>query len=135
MDEKKSATRRVGEKLLMPIVAAGTSAAAGYVVKKGPGFVEEKVLPRVREAVQGAGGVAEKLPDQARSAVSGGGELAEQLTQKARDVTGLGDGDSGDNGDSGDSGAGARLSPKKLSERTEERARHRAKRRKATKSK
>jgi hypothetical protein len=130
MEGSTSVKRRVGEKLLLPIVAAGTSAAAGYVAKKGPGFVEEKVWPLVREAVQNAGGVAEKLPkklpDSARSAASSGGELAEDLTQKARDLTGFGD-------DEGDTST--HLSPDKLSERAEERARHRAKRRKATKSK
>jgi hypothetical protein len=127
MDESKSVKRSVGEKLLMPIVAAGASAAAGYVAKKGPGFVEEQVWPRAREAVQGAGGVAEKLPDQARSAMSTGGELAEDLTQKARGLTGVGDDEDG--------GTSAELSPEELTERTEERARRRAKRRKATKSK
>jgi hypothetical protein len=126
--ESTTVKRRVGEKLLMPIVAAGTSAAVGYVVKKAPGFVEETVWPRVREAAQGAGGVSEKLPEQARSVVSGGGELAEQLAERARDVTGVGDHDS-------DSAAGPGLSQDELSRRSEERARRRAKRRKATNSK
>ena len=85
----------------MPIVAAGTSAAVGYVVKKAPDFVEETLLPRMRDAAQGAGGVAEKLPDRARSVVSGGGELAEQLAGQVRDATGNGDGD----GDARQSGA------------------------------
>ena len=120
-----SKKRRVAEKLLMPLVAAGTSAVASYVVKKGPGLLEKSVLPRLKDAAQGAGGVADKLPDKARSAVSSGGELAEQLTERARDVTGLG-GDS--DGTSG--GSGKALSPDDLSQRSEERARHRAKRRK-----
>jgi hypothetical protein len=125
--KSRSAKRRVIEKLLMPLVAAGTSAAAGYVVKKGPGFVEDTLLPRLRDAAQGAGGAAEKLPDKARSAVSGGGELAEQLTEKAREVTGLGDGSDSSGKSSG------RLSQEELSRRSEKRARGRAKRRKATK--
>jgi hypothetical protein len=120
-----SAKRRIADKLLMPIVAAGTSAAASYVVKKGPSFVGQTVLPRLREVAEGAGGVAEKLPDKARTAVSSGGELAEQLTERARDVTGLG----GDGGGTS-AGNGKALSPDELSERSEERARHRAKRRK-----
>jgi glutamate dehydrogenase/leucine dehydrogenase len=113
MAENTSVKRRVGEKLLMPIVAAGTSAAVGYVAKRAPGFVEDKVWPRLQEAVQGAGGVAEKLP--------------EQLTQRARDVTGIG-------GDDGETAASSGLSQDELSRRSEERASHRAKRRKATKS-
>jgi hypothetical protein len=120
-----SMKRRVTEKLLMPVVAAGTSVAASYVVKKGPDFVENKLLPRLKDAAQSAGGVADKLPDKARSAVSSGGELAEQLTERARDVTGLGGGSDGASG-----GSARSLSPDELSERSEERARHRAKRRK-----
>ena len=123
-----STKRRVAEKLLMPLVAAGTSAAAGYVVKKGPAFVEDTLLPRVRETARGAGSATGKLPERARSAVSSGGELAEQLTERARDVTGLGGGSSG--GD--ESTSSLRLSPEELTQRTERRARHRAKRRKAT---
>jgi hypothetical protein len=122
-----SAKRRIADKLLMPLVAAGTSAAASYVVKKGPSFVEKTLVPRLRDVAEGAGGVAEKLPDKARTAVSSGGELAEQLTERARDVTGLG----GDSGGGTSAGNGQALSPDELSQRSEERARHRAKRRKA----
>jgi hypothetical protein len=126
MEGSTSTKRRIAQKLLMPLVAAGTSAAASYLMKKGPGFVEDTLLPRAREAAKGAGGLAEQLPEKARSAVSGSGELAEQLTQHARDVTGLGDGSEA-------SGDGTRLSPEDLSRRSEERARHRAqRRRKAT---
>jgi hypothetical protein len=131
MEGSMSTKRRVGEKLLMPLVAAGTSAAASYLVKKGPAFVEDTLWPRLRDAAQGAaqgaGGVAEKLPDKvtdtARSAVSGGGDLAGQLTERARDLTGL---------ESGGDGAGRRLSPNDLAQRSDERARHRAQRRRKT---
>jgi hypothetical protein len=123
-----SAKRRIAEKALTPIVAAGASAAATYVAKKGPGFVEDTVLPRLKEAAQGAGGVADKLPDKARSAVSGGGELAEQLTDKARAVVGSGDGEETESGGT----TGDTLSTDELSRRSEERARSRAKRRKST---
>jgi hypothetical protein len=132
MEGSMSTKRRVGEKLLMPLVAAGTSAAASYLVKKGPAFVEDTLWPRLRDAAQGAaqgaGGVAEKLPDKvtdtARSAVSGGGDLAGQLTERARDLTGLESG--------GGDGAGRRLSPNDLAQRSDERARHRAQRRRKT---
>ena len=128
MTDETNTKRRVAEKLLMPLVAAGTSAAAGYVVKNGPAFVEDTVLPRVRDVVQGAGSATEKLPEKARSAVSSGGELADQLTDRARGVTEPGGASSGGDEDS----AGSPLSPEKLTKRTEKRARHRAKRRKAT---
>ncbi|MFL5959750.1 MAG: hypothetical protein ACJ75G_05730 [Gaiellaceae bacterium] len=113
--------RRVGEKLLPPLLAAGTSVAASYIVKKGPAFVEGTVLPWLRETAQGAGGAAEKLPEKARSAVSSGGELAEQLTDKAREAVG--------GGDDRSSGRSGRLSADELSRRSEERAQHRAQRR------
>jgi hypothetical protein len=116
MAETASAKRRVTEKLLTPIVAAGASAAAGYVAKKGPGFVENTVVPR------------QKLPEKARAAVSSGGELAEQLTDKARDVVG---GGAESNGETG--GSGGQLSQDELSRRREERARHRAQRRRKAK--
>jgi hypothetical protein len=119
-----STKRRVGEKLLMPLVAAGTSVAASYVVKRAPQFVEDTLLPRLRDMAQGAGGAAEKLPEKARSAVSSGGELAEQLTDRARDVTGLGS-------DSGGRSGG--LSQDELSRRSEQRARGRAQRRRKAK--
>jgi hypothetical protein len=115
-----STKRSVGEKLVAPLLAAGTSVAASYVVKKGPRLFEETVLPRLREAAQGAGVAAEKLPDKARSAVSGGGELAEQLTEKARDVVG---------GSGGDGVSSRTLSGDELSQRRNERAQHRAQRR------
>ena len=115
-----SVKRRLGEKMLMPVVAAGTSAAVGYVVKRAPGFVEEKVWPKVREAAQGAGGLSEKLPAPS--------ELAEQLTDRAKDLTGSG-------GDDGEPAGDSAFSPDELARRSEERARHRAERRKTTKSK
>ncbi len=130
MAETASAKRRVTEKLLTPLVAAGASAAAGYVAKKGPGFVENTVLPRLKEAAQGAGDVAEKLPEKARAAASSGGELAEQLTDKARDVGGAGDGGTSSGESRETSGT---LSAEELSRRGDERARHRAQRRRKAK--
>ncbi len=125
-----SAKRRIAEKALAPIVAAGAGAAANYVAKNGPGFVEDTVLPRLKEAVQGAGGAAEKVPGKARDAVSGGGELTEQLTKKARGLVGSSSSGEGSGSDAGD----GTLSTDELSRRREERAKSRAKRRKATKS-
>jgi hypothetical protein len=121
MAETASVKRRVAVKLLTPIVAAGASAAAGYVAKKGPGFVENTVLPRLKDA---------ELPDKARNVVSGGGELAEQLTDKARDVVGSDENAGGD--ETGGSSSGE-LSQDELSQRSEERARNRAQRRRKAK--
>jgi hypothetical protein len=120
MAETASVKRRVAVKLLTPIVAAGASAAAGYVAKKGPGFVENTVLPRLKDA---------ELPDKARNVVSGGGELAEQLTDKARDV--VGSDETGDGDETG--GSSGQLSRDELSQRSEKRARHRAQRRRKAK--
>jgi hypothetical protein len=119
MEGSMSTKRRVAEKALMPVVAAGASAAASYVVKKGPGFVEDTLLPRLREGAKGASEAVVKLPDLAD-------ELPEQLAQKARDVTGFAGG-----GESSSGGSGS-LSAEDLSQRVGERARGREKRRKAT---
>jgi len=129
-----SAKKRIAEKLLAPVVAAGASVAARYAVKKAPDiakktpdFLEKTLLPWLRQAAEGAGGAAEKLPEAARSAVSSGGDLAEKLTDRARDVTG-----GGGNG-SGGGGGNGRLSVEQLTARSEDRAKGRAERRKATK--
>jgi hypothetical protein len=126
-----STKRNVAGKVLAPLLAAGTSVAASYLVKKGPEFVENTMLPWLRETAQGVGGAAERLPDKARSAVSSGGDLAEQLTDQARDVTGLGGGASSAAGPSSRSS----LSQDELSRRSDDRAKRRAQRRKATKRK
>jgi hypothetical protein len=116
-----SAKRAVGKAVMAPLVAAGASLATRYVVKKGPEFVEETFLPWLRETAQGAG-----VTDKARSAMSSGSDLAEQLTDRARDVTGT---------DGGDGNGAGGLSQDELSSRSEERAKRRAQRRKATKKK
>ena len=120
--------RRIAETLLAPVVAAGASLAARYAAKKGPELVESTLLPWLQQATETAGGAAEKVPDLARSAVSTGGDLAEKLTDRAREVTGV-----GDNGSSGRSSRSQTLSMDELTSRSEERAKHREERRKATK--
>ena len=125
-----SVKRRVAEKLLAPVVAAGASLAARYAVKKGPELVENTLLPWLRQATASTGGVAEKIPETARAAASSGGDLAERLTDRAREATGGGSG-----GESDKSGSRRRraISTDELSERSEERAKRREQRRKATK--
>ena len=115
-----SKTGKAADKLLMPLVAAGTSLAAGYLVKKAPGFLEETVLPRLRDAAQSAEG----LPGRARSVAGSTGELAEQLTERARGIAG--------GSESGGDGHGGGMSKDELTQRSEERARRRAERRKST---
>ena len=122
-----SRTKSAGKAVMAPLIAAGTSVATRYVVKKGPEFFEGTVVPWLREATQ-PGGTADKLQEKARSAVSSGGDLAGQLTDRARDVTGIGDGDGG-------SGEGRSLAQDELSRRSDERAKRRAQRRKTTKRK
>lgn len=116
--------RGVAGKVLAPLLAAAASVAASYAVRKGPQFVEETLIPWLREAAEGAGGAAEKLPEKARSAVSSSEDLAERLTDRARGVTG------GQRG-----GGDGSLSRDEVSRRGEERAKRREQRRKATRRK
>src|SRR5579884_3948705 len=96
---------RLLQKMLMPIVAGAASAAATYVAKKGPQLLDDKVVPKVRELLDGAGGAA-------------------RLTERARSVAGGVVGTDGHHG--GD------VSPKELEDRLRRRAKSRAARRKAT---
>ena len=95
--------RGAAAKVLMPVVATLASAAASYLAKKAPQYLEQ-VLPKVK--------------DRTESATSGVGDVAHDLTERARSVVGGGD----------DSGA----SLDDLEKRRRERAEHRAARRKAS---
>src|ERR671939_419991 len=98
------------KKLLMPVVATLASAAASYLAKKAPQNLEQTVLPKLREVKDGAGGAARDLPARARTVVGG---------------------DSG--GDGGGNGRTLEgFSPEQLERRRNERAEHRAARRKAS---
>ena len=115
------------KKLLMPVVATLASAAASYLAKKAPQYLEQTVLPKLREAKDGAGGAARDLPARAKATVGGAGEVAQDLAGRARSVVG---GDSGDGGGNGRTLEG--FSPEQLERRRNERAEHRAARRKAS---
>jgi hypothetical protein len=78
--------RRLAHKALMPVVATAASAAAGYAAKKGPDLFEEKVLPKLKEAVGGAGTAVEDIPSRAKSVAGSAGELADGLAQRAKDA-------------------------------------------------
>ena len=94
-------------KLLLPVVATLASAAASYLAKKGPQYIEQ-LMPKVRETTE--------------SATSGVGDVAQDLAERAKSVVGARDGD----------GGGSSRSLDEIAKRREERAQHRAERRKAS---
>ena len=98
--------RGAAAKVLMPVIATLASAAASYLAKKGPEYLEQ-LLPKVK--------------DKTESATSGVGDVAHDLTERARSVVGGG----------GSDGESSR-SLDELAKRREERAEHRAARRKAS---
>jgi hypothetical protein len=98
-DTQRTRLREAGDRLayafLMPMVAAAAGAAARYAAQHGPELVEQKVLPRLRDARETSGGAVEKIPEKAKTAVSGAGGLAEGLTDRVRAAAGSGDVSSG----------------------------------------
>jgi hypothetical protein len=78
--------RSLSKKILMPVVATAVSAVAGYAAKRGPQFLEEQVLPRLREAGSGAGGVARDLTERAKSVGSSAGDTAHDIADRAKSV-------------------------------------------------
>jgi hypothetical protein len=117
--------RRIAKRFLAPIVATAASAAASYLAKKAPAYLEENVLPKLRSATSGAGGAAGSLPDRAKSVVGNVGNVAEDLTERAKAVVSTG------NGGGGSSRRG--YAPDELERRRAERAEAREARRKAAK--
>jgi hypothetical protein len=113
---------RLLQKLLMPIVATAASAAASYAAKKGPQLLDQKVMPKVRDLMNGtkaaaAGDVAERLTERARSVA---GDAVETASDSVKSATGT-------NGH-----RQRNLSAAELERRREEREKSRAERRKAT---
>jgi hypothetical protein len=115
---------QIAKKFLTPIVVTAASAAASYVAKKAPAYLEETVLPKLRDATSGASGIAETVPQRAKAAAGSVGDLAEDLTDRARGVVG-----GGDDGRSRGSRNGKRLTTEELERRHARRAEARAKRR------
>src|SRR5436309_3160171 len=68
------------------LVTAAASAAASYAAKKAPQFLEQKVLPRLKDAAAGAGTAAQDLPSRAKSVADGAGDVAEKLGERAKAV-------------------------------------------------
>ena len=93
---RSSAKDALVDKVLIPLAAAGASAAGAYLARKAPAFVEQKLLPKLRE-----------------------GDVAQTLTTRAQEVV---------------KKASPRppVSSEEFEKRRQERARHRAERRKTT---
>jgi hypothetical protein len=130
--ESGGVANRLLQKMLMPIVATAASAAATYAAKKGPQVLEEKVMPRVRELMDGAG---QDLPSRAKSVAGDAGDVAERLTERVREAAGGAVQSAGDSVKAATGSNGHRhreLSSKELERRRQGRAKARAGRRKAT---
>ena len=63
--EKGSLAKRV----LVPLAASAVSGATAYAARKVPGFFQEKVLPKLKEAANG--GTLDKAKEAVEGAVSG----------------------------------------------------------------
>jgi hypothetical protein len=125
-ETKRAAKGALAEKIVAPLVAAATSAVVGYLVRKGPRYVEQMLLPKLREAGRGAGDAAGTLPERAKSVLSGAGDVAETLTERARSVGG------GAARVTGGRTTRPARSADELERRRRSRARHRAARRNST---
>jgi hypothetical protein len=68
MAETRRTGRKALEKAVAPLVAALTTTAIRYLVKKGPRYVEQNVLPKLREGGRSAGDIGETLTQRARTA-------------------------------------------------------------------
>jgi hypothetical protein len=128
LSKGKSVGSRLLEKMLMPIVATVASAAATYAAKKGPQLLDEKIVPRMRELMNGGGSSSEEPTAEAESTSDDGGDVAESLTDRARSAAG----DTADSARSGGSSNGhraKRISNEELERRLRERAEARKQRR------
>ena len=97
-------TGRLAKKLLMPLVATAVSAAAGYAGKRAPQLIDEKLMPKLREATT----------DRPVS------DLADGLADRAKAIVGK---------QPTDSGQSKRLSPAQREAQRRRRAEHREARR------
>jgi|1186.fasta_scaffold325105_2 hypothetical protein len=88
LSKGKSLGSRLLEKMLMPIVATASGAAATYAAKKGPQLLDEKIAPRVRELMNGRGSGSEEPAAEADSTAGDAGDVAESLNDRARSAAG-----------------------------------------------
>jgi hypothetical protein len=75
---RESLKRRAAKKILVPLAASATSAAAGYVARKAPQLLEEKILPKIREA-GGVGAFSQQLWSEVTAKIP-------HVPQQARDL-------------------------------------------------
>jgi len=120
----ESAKTRIATRFLTPIAAAAASAAAGYVVKRGPDYVDRVLLPRLRELAGEAENVTKDLPSKATSVAGGAGDVAQDLTDRAKTLVGSG-------AETPSRANHRRFTAQELEQRRDDRARSRAQRRKA----
>src|SRR5438477_421360 len=67
-DGKKKSS--LAKRVLVPLAASAVSGATAYAARKAPGFFQEKVLPKLKEAAQ-SGGKLDKAKEAVEDAVSG----------------------------------------------------------------
>ena len=60
----------LAKRVFVPLAASAVSGATAYAARKAPGFFQEKVLPKLKEAAQ-SGGKLDKAKDAVEGAVSG----------------------------------------------------------------
>jgi hypothetical protein len=81
---------RLAKKLLMPLVATAVTAAASYAGKKAPQLIEDKVMPKLREATsQPIGDLTDGLAERAKAVVGGhasDGRQAKRLVPAQREA-------------------------------------------------
>ena len=75
----------VAKKVLVSLAASVASGATAYAARKAPGFVQEKVLPKLKELTSN-GGALDKAKKAVESAVPavGGGQTAPQRSSRPR---------------------------------------------------
>ena len=66
-DRKKGS---LAKRVLVPLAASAVSGATAYAARKAPGFFQEKVLPKLKEAAA-SGGKLDKAKEAVEGAVSG----------------------------------------------------------------
>jgi hypothetical protein len=121
--DRRGAKTRIATRFMTPIAAAAASAAAGYVVKRGPDYVERVLLPRLRDLAGDAENMTKDLPGKAASVATGAGDVAQDLTERAKSLV-------SSDGPASSSGNHRRFTPEQLERRRQDRARSRAARRK-----
>ena len=77
-DGKKSS---LAKRVLVPLAASAVSGATAYAARKAPGYLQEKLLPKLKELASNGGTLdkAKKVVAGAVPAVGGGGQPAPPL--------------------------------------------------------